>query len=67
MAITYLDSSGKSREVKLSSWNDGLAHWGRYGAWVMFNLDHSDLTTVVTDASVDAGDGMFKTWHIKWS
>jgi len=68
-AFVYLDQSGKTRAVKQTSWENGIrkGHWGRYGAWTMFNLNHMDLSVVVTDAAHYAGDGYFYGWHIRWS
>lgn len=67
MAITYLDSSGKTRKVVVDGWNDGMEHWGRYGAWTFFTIDPLDVSVVVSDESLYAGDGMDKHWHIRWS
>ena len=61
MAVfTYLDSSGRTRGLKVDGWYSAdkvWGHWGRYGAWTMFNLNPMDLSVVVTDESMDAGDG----------
>jgi hypothetical protein len=69
MAITYLDSSGRTRKVVVDGWFDGhqRGHWGRYGAWTMFNLNPLDLVEHVTDESLYAGDGYHFSWHIRWS
>ena len=67
MAITYLDKSGKSRQVITTDWNHGMNHYGRYGAWTYFTLDPMTMEVKVTDETRYAGDGMDYHWHIKWS
>ena len=69
MAITYLDSSGRTRKVVVDGWFSGIekGHWGRYGAWTMFNINPLDVVVHVTDESLYAGDGYWYGWHIRWS
>lgn len=68
MAITYLDSSGRTRKAKVDGWYDGIkaGHWGRYGAWTMWNVSPMDLVVHATDESMYAGDGFYYMWHIRW-
>jgi hypothetical protein len=69
MAIVYLDSSGKTRQVKVDGWYNALekGNWGRYGSWLMMNLNMSTLETVITDESRYFGDGYWYGWHIRYS
>lgn len=69
MAVfTYLDSSGKTRQLNVEWFNAYQKNrWGRYGAWTMFNVNSYDLTTVVSDDTLYAGDGDYYQWHILWS
>jgi hypothetical protein len=67
--FTYLDSSGKTRGMKVNNWYSGIrrGHWGRYGAWVMMNIDPYWTSEAITDEELYAGDGYFYGWHIRWS
>jgi hypothetical protein len=69
MAVfTYLDHSGKTRQLNINGWFDAYKRnrWGRYGAWTMFNLNPYDLSVVVSDTTIYAGDGQYYAWHILW-
>lgn len=70
MAVfTYLGQSGETRYVRVSPWEHGIrkGHWGRYGAWVSFNLNPMDLSTIISDEKAYAGDGFDYHWRIRWS
>jgi hypothetical protein len=69
MAVfVYLDSSGRTRQLNVDGWHDGYHknRFGRYGAWTMFNLNPYDLSVVVTDDKLYAGDSQYFSWHILW-
>jgi len=65
----WLDRSGKTRKTEVTGWKSGLrqGHWGKYGNWVMFNLNPLTQEVVVSDEAVYMGDGEYWTWHIRWS
>ena len=70
MAVfVYLDSSGRTRQLNIDGWHDGYHknRFGRYGAWTMFNLNPYDLSVVVSDDTLYAGDSQYYSWHILWS
>jgi hypothetical protein len=69
MAVfVYLDSSGRTRQLNVDGWHDGYHknRFGRYGAWTMFNLNPYDLSVVVSDDKLYAGDSQYFSWHILW-
>jgi hypothetical protein len=63
----HLDANGSLLKVKVNNWRDGLgAHWGRFGSWVMFNVDPMDNRVAVESEEMYQGDGSDYRWHIRW-
>jgi|WetSurSiteA1Bulk_404760.scaffolds.fasta_scaffold545442_1 hypothetical protein len=68
MAIVYLDSSARTRQIKVTGWSENWHyHYGRFGAWTMFQLNPLDDSVVVTDEKLYAGDGSDFHWMLKFS